>query len=155
MNFTVYFAIVILWVYGLHVFATILLIVLSLIDNLSFQVQALPAEYLSHGEVEAIVPLWSKALADAATDYLESKNSDGLKSDFGHMQGKGGRVLKRLVREFADAHRNIPNVTWPLDEHFCLVINWCASTCRIKSHEAPLVFSNGTCIICCKLMRYV
>lgn len=86
-------------------------IVLSLIDNLSFQVQALPAEYLSHGEVEAIVPLWSKALADAATDYLESKNSDGLKSDFGHMQGKGGRVLKRLVREFADSHRNIPNLT--------------------------------------------
>ncbi|KAH1194288.1 Transportin MOS14 [Glycine max] len=75
----------------------------------SYYVQALPAEYLSHGEVEAIVPLWSKALADAATDYLESKNSDGLKSDFGHMQGKGGRVLKRLVREFADAHRNIPN----------------------------------------------
>ncbi|XP_029125727.1 importin-13 isoform X2 [Cajanus cajan] len=74
-------------------------------------VQALPAEYLNHGEAEAIVPLWSKALADAATDYLESKNSDGLKSDFGHMQGKGGRVLKRLVREFADAHRNIPNLT--------------------------------------------
>ncbi|KAK7396024.1 hypothetical protein VNO78_16713 [Psophocarpus tetragonolobus] len=74
-------------------------------------VQALPAEYLNHGEAEAIVPLWSKALADAASDYLESKNSDGLKSDFGHMQGKGGRVLKRLVREFADAHRNIPNLT--------------------------------------------
>ncbi|KAL2320426.1 hypothetical protein Fmac_029395 [Flemingia macrophylla] len=74
-------------------------------------VQALPAEYLNHGEAEAIVPLWSKALADAASDYLESKNSNGLKSDFGHMQGKGGRVLKRLVREFADAHRNIPNLT--------------------------------------------
>ncbi|XP_027349351.1 transportin MOS14 isoform X2 [Abrus precatorius] len=74
-------------------------------------VQALPAEYLNHGEAEALVPLWSKALADAASDYLESKNSDGLKSDFGHMQGKGGRVLKRLVREFADAHRNIPNLT--------------------------------------------
>ncbi|RDX94405.1 Transportin MOS14 [Mucuna pruriens] len=74
-------------------------------------VQALPAEYLNHGEAEAIVPLWSKALANAASDYLESKNSDGLKSDFGHMQGKGGRVLKRLVREFADAHRNIPNLT--------------------------------------------
>ncbi|KAG5100999.1 hypothetical protein JHK82_046051 [Glycine max] len=59
-------------------------------------VQALPSEYLNHGEAEAIVPLWSKALADAASDYLESKNSDGLKSDFGHMQGKGGRVLKRL-----------------------------------------------------------
>ncbi|KAL9331251.1 hypothetical protein ACSQ67_000861 [Phaseolus vulgaris] len=75
------------------------------------RVQALPAEYLNHGEAEAIVPLWSKALAHAASDYLESKNSDGLKSDFGHMQGKGGRVLKRLVREFADAHRNIPNLT--------------------------------------------
>ncbi|KAL2575846.1 hypothetical protein AAZV13_16G040200 [Glycine max] len=74
-------------------------------------VQALPSEYLNHGEAEAIVPLWSKALADAASDYLESKNSDGLKSDFGHMQGKGGRVLKRLVREFADSHRNIPNLT--------------------------------------------
>ncbi|KAK8473284.1 hypothetical protein PHAVU_001G097600 [Phaseolus vulgaris] len=78
---------------------------------LQFAVQALPAEYLNHGEAEAIVPLWSKALAHAASDYLESKNSDGLKSDFGHMQGKGGRVLKRLVREFADAHRNIPNLT--------------------------------------------
>ncbi|KAG4951114.1 hypothetical protein JHK84_044494 [Glycine max] len=64
------------------------------------RVQALPSEYLNHGEAEAIVPLWSKALADAASDYLESKNSDGLKSDFGHMQGKGGRVLKRLVQEF-------------------------------------------------------
>ncbi|AES80779.2 transportin-like protein [Medicago truncatula] len=74
-------------------------------------VQALPAEYLNHGETETLVPLWSKALAAAASDYLESKNSNGLKSDFGHMQGKGGRVLKRLVREFADAHRNIPNLT--------------------------------------------
>ncbi|WJX77760.1 hypothetical protein P8452_61037 [Trifolium repens] len=74
-------------------------------------IQALPAEYLNHGEAETLVPLWSKALAAAASDYLESKNSDGLKSDFGHMQGKGGRVLKRLVREFADAHRNIPNLT--------------------------------------------
>ncbi|KAL5058902.1 hypothetical protein RYX36_030506 [Vicia faba] len=74
-------------------------------------VQALPAEYLNQGEAETLPPLWSKALAAAASDYLESKNSNGLKSDFGHMQGKGGRVLKRLVREFADAHRNIPNLT--------------------------------------------
>ncbi|CAK8542797.1 unnamed protein product [Lathyrus sativus] len=74
-------------------------------------VQALPAEYLNQGEAETLAPLWSKALAAAASDYLESKNSNGLKSDFGHMQGKGGRVLKRLVREFADAHRNIPNLT--------------------------------------------
>ncbi|RYR54087.1 hypothetical protein Ahy_A06g029355 isoform F [Arachis hypogaea] len=74
-------------------------------------VQALPAEYLNHGEAETLVPLWSKALVDAAADYLESKNSNGLKSNYGHMQGKGGRVLKRLVREFADSHRNIPNLT--------------------------------------------
>ncbi|CAL0322772.1 unnamed protein product [Lupinus luteus] len=74
-------------------------------------VQALPAEYLNHGEAESLVPLWSRALADAASDYIESKKSDGLKSNFGHMQGKGGRVLKRLVREFADAHRNIPTLT--------------------------------------------
>ncbi|MED6219364.1 hypothetical protein PIB30_035179 [Stylosanthes scabra] len=74
-------------------------------------VQGLPAEYLNHGEAETLVPLWSKALVDAASDYLESKNSNGLKSNYGHMQGKGGRVLKRLVREFADSHRNIPNLT--------------------------------------------
>ncbi|KAK4272279.1 hypothetical protein QN277_020861 [Acacia crassicarpa] len=70
-------------------------------------VQAFPAEYLNQGEAETLVPLWSKALADAAADYMESKRSDGVMSNFGHMQGKGGRVLKRLVREFADAHRNM------------------------------------------------
>lgn len=101
MYFAVYMGIAILWV----------CVVLCLIDYVNFQVQALPAEYLNHGETETLVPLWSKALAAAASDYLESKNSNGLKSDFGHMQGKGGRVLKRLVREFADAHRNIPNLT--------------------------------------------
>ena len=78
-----------------------------MIDNLSHQVQAFPAEYLNQGEAETLVPLWSKALADAASDYIESKRSDGVMNNFGHMQGKGGRVLKRLVREFADAHRNM------------------------------------------------
>lgn len=80
---------------------------LSLTDNSSYQVQALPVEYLNQGEAETLIPLWSKALADAASDYIESKSSDGVMTNFGHMQGKGGRVLKRLVREFADAHRNI------------------------------------------------
>lgn len=73
-------------------------------------VQALPLEYLKPGEVETLVPLWLKALGDAACDYLESKSCDELKTNYGHMQGKGGRVLKRLVREFADGHRNILNV---------------------------------------------
>ncbi|KAK9271665.1 hypothetical protein L1049_002028 [Liquidambar formosana] len=76
-----------------------------------YQVQALPVEYLKQGEAETLVPLWLKALAGAASDYLESKSCDGGKSNHGHMLGKGGRVLKRLVREFADSHRNVPNLT--------------------------------------------
>ncbi|ONI20149.1 hypothetical protein PRUPE_3G316100 [Prunus persica] len=74
-------------------------------------VQALPAEYLKQGEVETLVPVWSKALAGAASDYIESRSCDGGHNSYGHMQGKGGRVLKRLVREFADSHRNVPNLT--------------------------------------------
>ncbi|XP_020414989.1 transportin MOS14 isoform X3 [Prunus persica] len=77
----------------------------------SAQVQALPAEYLKQGEVETLVPVWSKALAGAASDYIESRSCDGGHNSYGHMQGKGGRVLKRLVREFADSHRNVPNLT--------------------------------------------
>lgn len=73
--------------------------------------QALPADYLKQGEAETLVPVWLKALADAASDYLESKSTNGGNSDYGHMQGKGGRVLKRVIREFADSHRNIPNLT--------------------------------------------
>ncbi|XP_038891351.1 transportin-3 [Benincasa hispida] len=83
----------------------------SLHGWLLLAVQALPLEYLKPGEVETLVPLWLKALGDAARDYLESKSCDEAKTNYGHMQGKGGRVLKRLVREFADGHRNIPNVT--------------------------------------------
>ncbi|PHT57124.1 hypothetical protein CQW23_05610 [Capsicum baccatum] len=74
-------------------------------------IQNLPAEYLKQGEVESLVPLWIKALAAAASDYIESRRNVGGTSDYGHMQGKGGRVLKRLVREFADGHRNSPNFT--------------------------------------------
>ncbi|KAF2301703.1 hypothetical protein GH714_028725 [Hevea brasiliensis] len=73
------------------------------------QVQALPVEYLKQGEVETLVPIWLDALVGAASDYLESKSCNGGKSNYGHMQGKGGRVLKRLVREFADSHRNVPS----------------------------------------------
>ncbi|KAH1108562.1 hypothetical protein J1N35_012330 [Gossypium stocksii] len=74
-------------------------------------VQALPPDYLKQGEAETLVPVWLKALAGAASDYLESKSSNGRTSDYGHMQGKGGRMLKRVIREFADSHRNIPNFT--------------------------------------------
>ncbi|MBA0583236.1 hypothetical protein Gorai_014101 [Gossypium raimondii] len=75
------------------------------------RVQALPADYLKQGEAETLVPVWLKALAGAASDYLESKSSNGRTSDYGYMQGKGGRMLKRVIREFADSHRNIPNFT--------------------------------------------
>ncbi|KAJ0113289.1 hypothetical protein Patl1_02486 [Pistacia atlantica] len=74
-------------------------------------VHVLPAEYLKQGEAETLVPVWLKALAGAATDYLESRSCNGGKGNYGYMQGKGGRVLKRLVREFADGHRNAPNLT--------------------------------------------
>ncbi|KAE9446110.1 hypothetical protein C3L33_22060, partial [Rhododendron williamsianum] len=73
------------------------------------RVHTLPIEYLKQGEAEALVPVWLKALAGAATDYVESKSCDGGKNSYGHMQGKGGRILKRLIREFADSHRSIPN----------------------------------------------
>ena len=76
-----------------------------------YQVQALPAEYLKQGELETLVPVWSKALAGAASDYVQSRSCDGGNNNYGHMQGKGGRVLKRLIREFADSHRNTPNLT--------------------------------------------
>ncbi|XP_010249401.1 PREDICTED: transportin MOS14 isoform X2 [Nelumbo nucifera] len=83
----------------------------SLHGWLQSTVQALPAEYLKQGEVETIVPMWLKALTDAASDYLESKTCNGERNNHGHMQGKGGRILKRIIREFADTHRNIPNLT--------------------------------------------
>ncbi|KAK4602793.1 hypothetical protein RGQ29_011695 [Quercus rubra] len=74
-------------------------------------VHTLPVEYLNQGEAESVVPVWLKALTGAASDCLESKSCDGGKNNYGHMQGKGGRVLKRLLREFADSHRNAPNLT--------------------------------------------
>uniref|UniRef100_A0A3N7FYY2 Exportin-1/Importin-beta-like domain-containing protein n=1 Tax=Populus trichocarpa TaxID=3694 RepID=A0A3N7FYY2_POPTR len=74
-------------------------------------VQALPVEYLKQGEAETLVPVWMEALVGAASDYLGSKTFNGEKNNYGHMQGKGGRVLKRIIREFADSHRNVPNLT--------------------------------------------
>ncbi|CAA0824590.1 ARM repeat superfamily protein [Striga hermonthica] len=70
----------------------------------------LPCEYLKPGEAESLVPIWVKALVSAASDYVESRRCGEL-SNHEHMRGKGGRVLKRLLREFADNHRNFPNLT--------------------------------------------
>ncbi|XP_031094913.1 transportin MOS14 isoform X3 [Ipomoea triloba] len=74
-------------------------------------VQTLPSEYLKQGEAESLVPIWLKALMAAASDYIESRQCNGRAKDYCHMQGKGGRTLKRLIREFADGHRNISNLT--------------------------------------------
>uniref|UniRef100_A0A1D1XES3 Transportin-3 n=1 Tax=Anthurium amnicola TaxID=1678845 RepID=A0A1D1XES3_9ARAE len=73
--------------------------------------QTLPAEYLKKGEEETLVPLWLNALGSAASDYITSKTSAPGKDSYGHMQGKGGRTLKRIIREFADTHRVISNPT--------------------------------------------
>lgn len=78
-----------------------------------FQVWALPSEYLKQGEAESIVREWSEALGGAGIDYLENKScnfGNNNSSGGGHMQGKHGRALKRLVRDFADSHRNDPNL---------------------------------------------
>ncbi|XP_048134614.1 transportin MOS14 isoform X3 [Rhodamnia argentea] len=83
----------------------------SLSERTPWKVRGLPVEYLKPGESETLVPLWLKALAGAASECLDNWSSDGVKSNCGHMQGKRGRVLKRLVREFADNHRNLPNLT--------------------------------------------
>lgn len=78
-----------------------------ILSRVYLQLQMLPPEYLKPGEIESLVPNWIKALAAAASDYLESRHSGGINN---HRQGKGGRLLKRLLREFADNHR-IPNLT--------------------------------------------
>lgn len=78
---------------------------------LRIQVQALPSEYLKPGEIELLVPSWLSALASAASDYIESMTSTAGKKNHGHMQGKGGKRLKHIIREFADTHRNIPSLT--------------------------------------------
>ncbi|XP_078433747.1 ARM repeat superfamily protein [Wolffia australiana] len=69
--------------------------------------RTLPGEYLKKGEAETLVPLWMKALSGAAGDYLFSKTSMAGDDERSHMLGKGGRILKRIIREFADSHRNL------------------------------------------------
>ncbi|XP_073005339.1 uncharacterized protein [Typha latifolia] len=83
----------------------------SLCGWLQSTVQSLPSDYLKQGEADMIVPLWLKALASAASDYLDSRTCGTGRTDHGHMQGQGGRTLKRIVRNFAETHRNVPNPT--------------------------------------------
>ena len=65
----------------------------------------MPSEYLKQGEAEIIVPLWLKVLQDAGSDYLYSRTGDNIRSHQGYMQAKGGRTLKRTIRDFAESHR--------------------------------------------------
>ncbi|KAL6842920.1 hypothetical protein ACP4OV_027233 [Aristida adscensionis] len=80
----------------------------SICGWLQSTVKSLPAEYLKHGEAEVIIPLWLKVLEDAGSDYLHSRTGDNVRNHHGYMQGKGGRTLKRIVRDFAESHRNVP-----------------------------------------------
>ncbi|XP_062197197.1 transportin MOS14 isoform X2 [Phragmites australis] len=81
----------------------------SLYGWLQSTVKSLPSEYLQPGEAEMIVPLWLKVLENAGSDYLRSRTGDNVRNHQGYMQGKGGRTLKRIVRDFAESHRNVPN----------------------------------------------
>lgn len=80
----------------------------SLCGWLQSTVISLPSEYLRQGEAEIIIPLWLKVLLDAASDYLHSRIGDNVRNHHGYMQGKGGRTLKRIIRDFAESHRNVP-----------------------------------------------
>lgn len=80
----------------------------SLCGWLQSTVTSLPSEYLRQGEAEIIIPLWLKVLLDAASDYLHSRTGDNVRNHHGYMQGKGGRTLKRIIRDFAESHRNVP-----------------------------------------------
>jgi len=71
-------------------------------------VKSLPSEYLKQGEAEIIIPLWLKVLEDAGSDYLHSRTGDNIRNRQEYMQGKGGRTLKRIIRDFAESHRNAP-----------------------------------------------
>jgi transportin-3 len=71
-------------------------------------VKSLPPEYLKQGEAEMIIPQWLKVLEDAGSDYLHSRTGDNIRNHQGYMQGKGGRTLKRIIRDFAESHRNAP-----------------------------------------------
>ncbi|CAM6097582.1 unnamed protein product [Calypogeia fissa] len=70
-------------------------------------VQALPQEYLKQGEVEILIRVWISALEAAASDCYKNRVTcnGGRAGVAGYMQGDGGRTLKRVLREFADAHR--------------------------------------------------
>lgn len=70
-------------------------------------VQSIPSEYLKPGEAEQLVSSWLKALEVASSDYCSTLSSPGRTSADGFTQGHGGRSLKRIIREFADAHRHI------------------------------------------------
>ncbi|KAK3120355.1 hypothetical protein QOZ80_9AG0686260 [Eleusine coracana subsp. coracana] len=80
----------------------------SLCGWMQSMVKSLPSDYLKPGEADMIVPLWLKVLEDAGSDYLHSRTGDNVTSHQGYMQGKGGRILKRIVRDFVESHRNVP-----------------------------------------------
>ncbi|KAF0897018.1 hypothetical protein E2562_031318 [Oryza meyeriana var. granulata] len=80
----------------------------SLCGWLQSAVKSMPSEYLRQGEAEMIIPLWLNVLRDAASDYLHSRTGDNVRNNHAYMQGKGGRTLKRIVRDFAESHRNVP-----------------------------------------------
>ncbi|KAG8089956.1 hypothetical protein GUJ93_ZPchr0011g28512, partial [Zizania palustris] len=74
----------------------------SLCGWLQSAVKSMPSDYLRQGEAETIIPLWLNVLQDAALEYLHRRTDDNV-----YMQGKGGRTLKLMIRDFAESHRNV------------------------------------------------
>ncbi|CAM6046725.1 unnamed protein product [Sphagnum compactum] len=70
-------------------------------------VQALPPEYLKPGEVDILIATWLKAMEAAASDIykMQAVQNGGRPGGGGYLRGDGGRSLKRVLREFAEAHR--------------------------------------------------
>eukprot|EP00249_Psilotum_nudum_P018325 c26750_g1_i1 orf=560-3634(-) len=82
-------------------------------------VQNFPMECLKPGEAELLVSTWSNALEIAASDYLKTSTcDDGRAGQGGFMHGNGGRSLKRILREFADLHRQTPSIFYPMSNPF-------------------------------------
>uniref|UniRef100_A0A803LR72 Exportin-1/Importin-beta-like domain-containing protein n=1 Tax=Chenopodium quinoa TaxID=63459 RepID=A0A803LR72_CHEQI len=64
-------------------------------------VHGMPAEYLKQGEADTLVPNWLKALAAAASDYLESKTCNGIKTDYGHGHMQAWIIAPRLTLPYS------------------------------------------------------
>lgn len=65
----------------------------------------LPEEYLKQNEINYLVTIWKETLVVAASDYLASRENDSIRNGNMRPQGRGGRALKKIIRNFADVSK--------------------------------------------------